>query len=359
MTELTIPHKNGEYTICIGHDLLQRRELFASLAASPLLIVTDENVAGHWLVPVQAQLPDAAVLTLPPGEEHKRLLTVNRIWDRLAELHAGRDTILIALGGGVIGDMTGFAAACWMRGVRYVQVPTSLLAQVDASVGGKTAVDHPAGKNLIGAFHQPEKVVIDTATLATLPARAYAAGLAEVVKAALIADNDFLAWLEAHAPALVARAPDVMLHAIRRSCEIKASIVAADETERGQRAMLNLGHTFGHAIEAASGFRDILHGEAVAIGLLLAADLSVRVCGLDAELRPRLRQLLSAFGLPTALPAHTSPEELLEAMRLDKKHVKDQWRFILLEAPGRAVLHGVDDRQIVLEVLEQAAGNGP
>lgn len=359
MTGLSIRHRNGEYPIHIGKGLLQQSELFASLPASPLLIVTDENVAGYWLESLRAQLPDAAVLTLPAGEQHKQLLTVNRVWDRLAALHASRDVMLIALGGGVIGDMTGFAAACWMRGVRYVQIPTTLLAQVDASVGGKTAVDHPAGKNLIGAFHQPQAVIIDIATLDTLPEREYRAGLAEVVKTALIADADFFDWLEQNAVALAGRSAQAITHAIESCCEIKAAIVAADETEHGQRALLNLGHTFGHAIEAVTGFNAILHGEAVATGLLLAADLSERTSGLDPALRPRLHRLLSEFGLPTALPAGVAPHELLEAMRLDKKHLKNQWRFVMLEAPGRAVLREVNDRQLVLDVLQQATRNRP
>ncbi|HEX6929714.1 MAG TPA: 3-dehydroquinate synthase family protein, partial [Gammaproteobacteria bacterium] len=247
MTRLTVRHQAGEYDIIIGTGILASRSLAGAVGARPALIVTDDNVAPLWLNPLRAALPHAETLILPPGEAAKTLDTVSRIWSVLAKKQMRRDVVLVALGGGVIGDMTGFAAACWMRGVDFIQVPTTLLAQVDSAIGGKTGIDLPAGKNLVGAFHQPLAVFADPDTLRTLPEREYFAGMAEIIKAALIADADFFSWLEANALALRTRTSGMLVHAIRQSCEIKAAIVADDEHERGRRAVLNLGHTFAHA----------------------------------------------------------------------------------------------------------------
>lgn len=337
--QLRVTHANGSYPVYIGPGALNHSDLPGMAEGRPLLIVTDSHLANTpWLDDVRAALPAAGVLILPTGEESKTLANVEKIWNSLVERACGRDALLIALGGGVIGDMTGFAAACWMRGVEFVQIPTSLLAQVDASVGGKTGVDLAVGKNLIGAFHQPRAVFIDTRTLSTLPEREYKAGLAEIAKAALIADLSLFEWLEENMTGLNLRSETALLHAIRRSCEIKATIVAADEREHGPRAWLNLGHTFGHALEQITGYTRYLHGEAVAIGLVMALMLSERVTGLDPALRPRLISLLQAFSLPTSLPADIAPDLLLDAMHLDKKHVMAGWRLVLLRAPGDPVL---------------------
>ncbi|HEX7030847.1 MAG TPA: 3-dehydroquinate synthase family protein, partial [Gammaproteobacteria bacterium] len=254
MNRVNVRHRNGEYDVVIGAGVLAGDHLRNAIGTRPAVIVTDVNVAPAWLGQLHAALPHAETLILPAGEAAKTLETVESIWSLLADRNFGRDAVLIALGGGVIGDMTGFAAACWMRGIDFIQVPTTLLAQVDASVGGKTGVDLPAGKNLVGAFHQPVAVLADTDTLQTLPEREYLAGIAEIVKVALIADEEFLAWLETNAVRLRERAPDAVVHAIHRSCEIKAAIVMADERERGQRALLNLGHTFAHALESITGY---------------------------------------------------------------------------------------------------------
>src|SRR5690242_9636105 len=271
-----------------------------------VLVVSDEHVAPLYAERVRDAMEgcgvDPDVLVLPAGEAHKHLDAVSKIFDALAQLGATRDACVIALGGGVVGDIAGFAAACWMRGIDFVQFPTTLLAMVDSSVGGKTGVDHPAGKNLIGAFHQPRAVVADLGTLATLPDRELRAGLAEVVKTACIGDADFFGWLEAHADALLAADTEILTHAIARCCRFKAGVVERDEREAGERALLNFGHTFGHAIEAQAGYGTLLHGEAVAVGMLLAARLSVRLGMADENDTQRLRALLQAFGLPLELP---------------------------------------------------------
>jgi 3-dehydroquinate synthase len=261
-------------------------------------------------------------------------------------MHAGRDATVVALGGGVVGDIAGFAAACYMRGIAHLQVPTTLLAQVDSSVGGKTGVNHPAGKNLIGAFHQPRAVLIDTDVLGTLAERELVAGLAEVIKHAVIADAAFFGWLEEHVGDLLARDPAALAHAIRRCCEIKAEIVAADEREAGRRALLNYGHTFAHAIENVQGYGEWLHGEAVAAGMVLAAELS----GVDATEVARLRALLTRAGLPVAPPEGSRPK-LAAAMRMDKKNLGGEIRFVLLERIGEAVVGRAHSRQRLDEIL--------
>lgn len=344
------------YPIHVGPGLLDDAAALAALAPGRhVLVVTDANVAPHYLARVEAAFAAAgrAVRSevLPPGEQEKTLERFGGLMQALAALGASRDATLVALGGGVVGDLTGFAAACWMRGVRFVQLPTTLLAMVDSSVGGKTAVDLPAGKNLVGAFHQPAAVLADTRTLATLPARELRCGLAEVVKYGALGDAAFFDWLEAHAGALLAGEEATTIEAITRCCAHKAGIVARDETEQGERALLNLGHTFGHAIEAEQGFGGLQHGEAVAVGMVLAARLSTALGLAPFTDAARLAALLEAFGLPTALPEGLAPEALLARMRLDKKALGGRLRLVLWRGIGRAeVMAGIDEAA-VLDVL--------
>ncbi|HBK55843.1 MAG TPA: 3-dehydroquinate synthase [Xanthomonadales bacterium] len=342
------------YPIRIGPGLLADADGLAGLASGRhVLIVSDRNVAPHYLAQVRSAFADKqlACLILPPGEAEKNLGRFGELMTALAALGASRDATLIALGGGVIGDLTGFAAACWMRGVRFVQVPTTLLAMVDSSVGGKTAVDLPEGKNLVGAFHQPSAVLADTDTLATLPDRELRAGLAEVVKYGAIFDQAFFAWLEANVESLLARDPDALVEAIARSCEHKAAVVARDETEQGERALLNFGHTFGHAIETEQGYGGLLHGEAVAVGMVLAAELSHRLGRAPQADGQRLAELLARFGLPTRRPPTTSPERLLARMRLDKKSLSGALRLVLWRGLGQAEQVSDTAESAVLDVL--------
>jgi 3-dehydroquinate synthase len=326
------------YPILIGPHLLEDEALLARhIAARNLLIVTNETVAPLYLRPLQAALKQhrTASVVLPDGEQHKTLDTMARIIDALVNERMNRDAAVVALGGGVIGDMAGFAAACYQRGIDYIQVPTTLLAQVDSSVGGKTAVNHPRAKNMIGAFHQPRGVIADTATLRTLPEREYRAGIAEIVKYGLIHDPVFFAWLEQNAEALLERADDAVIHAVRRSCEIKAEVVGIDEREQGLRAILNLGHTFGHAIETASGYGNWLHGEAVAAGMVMAADLSERLGWLPRVDKQRAIELLRRFKLPVD-PPRIGAERARELMGLDKKVLDGKLRLVLLRGLGKA-----------------------
>lgn len=291
---------------------------------------------------------------LPDGEEHKNWQTLNLIFDALLRHGCDRKTVLFALGGGVIGDMTGFAAACYMRGVPFVQVPTTLLAQVDSSVGGKTGINHPLGKNMIGAFYQPRLVVCDLATLDTLPERELSAGLAEVIKYGPIADMEFMAWQEASMDALRARDRTALAHAVRRSCEIKAWVVGQDERESGLRAILNFGHTFGHAIEAGMGYGVWLHGEAVGAGMVMAAELSLRMGLVDEKFVLRLRNLIQRAGLPVKAPVLDPSDNAgryLELMRVDKKAESGEIRFVLIDGPGKAVLRSAPDA-LVREVID-------
>lgn len=327
------------YPIHIDRGLLDRPERIAEgVPGRHALIVTDAHVAPLYLAKVEAALAGkiARSVILPPGEQEKTLARFAELMDALAALGASRDATVIALGGGVVGDLAGFAAACWMRGVRLVQIPTTLLAMVDSSVGGKTAVDLPAGKNLVGAFHQPAAVIADTDTLRTLPERELRAGLAEVVKYGALGDADFFAWLETHAAALLARDADTLAEAIERCCAHKAAIVARDETESGERALLNFGHTFGHAIETEQGYGGLRHGEAVAVGMVLAARLSQALGLAAATDTGRLAALLERLGLPVAIPAGLAPETLLARMRLDKKNRSGRLRLILWRGIGRA-----------------------
>jgi 3-dehydroquinate synthase len=322
------------YPIVIGSGLLGGGfDLSACVDGPDCLVVTNETVEPLYLEALTADLTGKQVraISLPDGEAYKTLETVEDILDTLIAGGANRDTTVIALGGGVVGDIAGFAAACYMRGVDFIQVPTTLLAQVDSSVGGKTGVNHASGKNLIGAFHQPRAVLIDTETLQTLPDRELKAGLAEVIKYGAIVDADFFAWLEANVDALLARDPQALAVAIRRSCELKAEIVAEDERESGRRAILNFGHTFGHAIERCQGYGKWLHGEAVAAGMVMAAQLSSG----DIALAERIGNLLERAGLPTRPPA-IDALDLLAAMGMDKKVQQKRLRFVLLRGLGEA-----------------------
>ena len=317
------------------------------------LVVTNPVVGAHYAARVVAALGarEVRVHEVPEGEAHKTLAEAGRVFAALAALKASRDATVVALGGGVIGDLAGFAAACWMRGVALVQVPTTLLAMVDSAVGGKTAGDLPEGKNLVGAFHQPRAVVADTDTLATLPTRELRAGLAEVLKYGAIGDPAFLDWLAAHADALLAREPGATTHAIETSCRHKAGIVARDEHESGERALLNFGHTFAHALETATGYEALRHGEAVAIGMVLAARLSAAL-GLAGAVQAReLAAALARFGLPTAPPAGLAPTRLLELMRLDKKAQSGRLRLVLWRGPGRAEVVPDVPEDAILAVL--------
>ena len=328
------------YPILIGTGILQDAVVIReAVTARDVLIVTNVTVGPLYLEQVTRALDGKRVRStvLPDGERHKTLDVVARIFDALVAGHMNRDACVVALGGGVVGDMAGFAAACYQRGVDYVQVPTTLLAQVDSSVGGKTGVNHPGGKNLIGAFHQPRAVISDTGTLATLPPRELRAGLAEVIKYGLIADAGFLDWIDANLEAILRLDATALTHAIRRSCEIKAAIVAEDEREHGRRALLNLGHTFGHAIETATGYGHWLHGEAVGVGMLLAADVSRRIGWLGAGDVARLRGLLQRAGLPANAPA-IGASRALELMRMDKKVLEGRIRLVLLQKTGEGVV---------------------
>lgn len=360
MTTLTVGLGDRAYPIHIGSGLLPRAgEMLAAGPGQRTVIVTNAVVAAHHLAPLKASLRDRGaqvdVVLLPDGEKHKNLSTLNDLLTRLLDLGAERGTTLIALGGGVIGDIAGFAAAVYQRGMPFVQVPTTLLAQVDSSVGGKTGVNHPLGKNMIGAFWQPRAVLIDTDCLATLPGRELRAGLAEVIKYGVIRDAAFFAWLEASLPALLAMDTAALAHAIHRSCEIKSEIVAADERESGMRALLNFGHTFGHAIEAAQGYGAWLHGEAVAAGMVCAARLSERTCGFDPAGTRRLSALVAAAGLPVT-PPKIANGRWLELMRRDKKVEGGVMRFVLLAELGRALLHtGVDDADVLVATAGTAS----
>jgi 3-dehydroquinate synthase len=328
------------YPILIDAGLIGRPEIFRQhLPAKDVLIVSNTTVAPLYLRPLSASLGSRRIVEaiLPDGEAHKSLANVARLIDVLVANRFGRDCALIALGGGVVGDLAGFAAACYQRGVAFIQVPTTLLAQVDAAVGGKTGVNHPGGKNLIGAFHQPALVVADTATLATLPARELRAGLAEVIKYGLICDAALFAWLEAHLEELLAGKPAALAHVIRRSCEIKAAIVGRDEREHGERALLNLGHTFGHAFESATAYKEWLHGEAVGAGLAVAAALSSECGFMTGAEADRVQRLLERAGLPIRIAAVT-PAAALEHMRIDKKVQGGRMRLVLLQGIGKAFL---------------------
>lgn len=329
------------YPIYIGSDLLRRTDLLAAhIAGRQVAIVTNETVAPLYLAALEQALAGYSVtsVVLPDGEAFKTWETLQLVFDGLLAARHDRRTTVIALGGGVIGDMAGFAAACYQRGVNFIQVPTTLLSQVDSSVGGKTGINHPLGKNMVGAFYQPQAVLIDTASLATLPARELSAGLAEVIKYGLICDEPFLSWLEEHMAALRGLDQAALTAAIARSCAAKARVVAADERESGVRATLNLGHTFGHAIETHQGYGAWLHGEAVAAGTVMALDMSERLGWISAAERDRGVRLFVAAGLPVVPPLDMTPEDFMGHMAVDKKVLDGQLRLVLLRGLGEAVV---------------------
>lgn len=335
---LTVDLGNRSYPILVGKNLLIQRELIIPyLGSRQVCIVTNDVVAPLYLDKLKSILSDFQVqaVVLPDGEKYKTLETVSQIYDSLLTQNFSRSSTLIALGGGVIGDMTGFAAATYQRGVNYIQIPTTLLAQVDSSVGGKTGVNRPLGKNMVGAFYQPKCVLADIATLDTLAERELRAGLAEVIKYGLINNVEFYCWLEHNLRSLLARDADALKHAILLSCAEKAKIVASDEREEGIRAILNLGHTFGHAIETATGYSEWLHGEAVATGMVMAADLSWRLGLLTNDEARKIKKLIAAFGLPVTPPGIDVPT-FLNLMGKDKKADQGKIKFILLEAIGKA-----------------------
>ena len=340
MQTLGVELSERSYPIHIGAGLLSRSDLILPLLARrQVAVVTNATVAPLFLEHLSGSLARAGIevvrIILPDGEEHKNWSTLGTIFDALLRQGCGRDCTLVALGGGVIGDLTGFAAAVYQRGVQHIQIPTTLLAQVDSSVGGKTAINHPLGKNMIGAFHQPRLVLVDTDTLKTLPDRELRAGLAEVIKHGLIRDHEFFAWLDTNLDRLLARDPEALAHAVLRSVAIKAEIVGKDERESGLRELLNFGHTFGHAIENGLGYGAWLHGEAVAAGMVMAADLSRQLGSLSQSDCERIRSLLVRAGLPTVVKGITS-ERMLRLMSLDKKVRDGRVRFVLLDKLGAA-----------------------
>ena len=362
---VSIDLQTRSYDIAIGPGLFDQPATYASLpGASSAVIVTNATVAPLYAARLQQALqgkyPKIHTVVLPDGEAFKTWQTLNLIFDALLAHACDRKTVLFALGGGVVGDMTGFAAASYMRGVPFVQVPTTLLAQVDSSVGGKTGINHPLGKNMIGAFHQPLKVVCDLDTLKTLPQRELSAGLAEVIKYGPIADLQFLDWIEANIDALMARNPGALAHAVKRSCEIKAWVVGQDEREAGLRAILNFGHTFGHAIEAGLGYGEWLHGEAVGCGMVMAAHLSQRLGLVDAAFVQRITRLVQGAGLPTVGPvldAQDNAGRYLDLMRVDKKAEGGEIRCVLIDGPGRACVRGAPDA-LVRAVIDACCATG-
>jgi len=355
MITLDVVLGDRSYPIYIGSNLLGQVALIQQhLAGKEVLVVSNETVAPLYLSKLVTSLEGYRVesVILPDGERYKTLEQLNNIFTALLEKRMSRQTTIIALGGGVIGDMAGFAAACYQRGIAFVQVPTTLLAQVDSSVGGKTAVNHPAGKNMIGAFYQPRCVIADIAVLNTLDDRQLSAGIAEIIKYGLIRDEAFLRWLEGNMDALIGRDMNALVYAVERSCINKAELVAADEHERGQRALLNLGHTFGHAIETAMGYGEWLHGEAVAAGMYMAADLSVRLGWLTKTDLARVEQLLLRANLPVKGP-RISIEKMKDLMAVDKKVQDGRVRLVLLKAIGEAVVTDDFDAGLLDQTLQQ------
>jgi 3-dehydroquinate synthase len=355
MESLSVALGERSYPIHIGAALIDSSALYAPhLPAGRAVIVSNNVVAALYLSRVRKALEQAGAsvvqIMVEDGEQAKRWQSVDAICDAMLEARCGRDTLLVALGGGVVGDLAGFAAAVYQRGIPFLQVPTTLLAQVDSSVGGKTAINHARGKNMIGAFHQPRAVIADVAVLDSLPERELRAGLAEVIKHGLALDAGFVGWLEANMEKLLARRPEALVHAVRRSCELKAGLVAEDEREAGKRALLNLGHTFGHAIEGAAGYGAWLHGEAVAAGMVMAAELSARLGLLSGRDLQRVRKLIARAGLPVAAPA-LSADRMLELMTVDKKAAKGKIRFVVLESIGRARVQGEVEQELVRKAI--------
>jgi 3-dehydroquinate synthase len=358
MRTVSVDLGDRSYPIYIGSALVSDAELYRRhIPSRQVMVVSNETVAPLYGDAVDRALAGFQVrhVVLPDGEEHKTLEVLNRIFDGLLTERFDRRCTLLALGGGVVGDMTGFAAACYQRGVGFVQVPTTLLAQVDSSVGGKTGVNHPLGKNMIGAFHQPLCVIADTDTLATLPDRELSAGLAEVVKYGLIDDPGFFDWLERNVESLLARDPEALAYAIERSCRDKAAVVAADERESGRRALLNLGHTFGHAIETGVGYGEWLHGEAVGAGMCMASDLSRRLGWLTDGEHRRILALLERARIPTAPPPGIGPDRFLDLMAVDKKVQDGRLRLVLLNGIGKSVVTDGFDPAMLRATLQAAA----
>jgi len=359
MQTLTVDLGERSYPIYIGSGILSDQNLMtSSIRGNKVAIVTNETVAPLYLDKVKSLLSgfDVLEIILPDGEKYKTLEYLNKIFDALLAAHCNRDVTLIALGGGVIGDMTGFAAATYQRGVDFIQVPTTLLSQVDSSVGGKTGVNHALGKNMIGAFYQPRAVIIDIDTLDTLPDAELSAGLAEVIKYGLIVDATFFSWLESHIDDLVKRDKKALEHAVLVSCQTKAEVVAKDERESGIRALLNLGHTFGHAIEAGMGYGAWLHGEAVAAGMAMATDLSHRMGWVSAGDVDRVRKILVRAGLPEHGPAELNAQTYLDLMAVDKKVQQGKMRFVLMKAIGDAIVTADVDSNKLQETLEACRG---
>lgn len=355
MQSLEVDLADRSYPIFIGAELLEQRELIEKyLKASQVMVVSNETVAPLYIERLRKHFSGNKhyhEIILPDGEQYKNLASMELIYNSLLENRHNRTTTIIALGGGVIGDMSGFAAASYQRGVRFIQIPTTLLSQVDSSVGGKTGVNHPLGKNMIGAFHQPHCVVADTDTLKTLPPRELAAGLAEVIKYGLITDLPFYEWLEANIAGLVACDEALMTEAIYRSCQNKAKVVAADERESGVRAILNLGHTFGHAIETAKGYGNWLHGEAVAVGMLMALQLSSQLGWITSKEVDRLRNLLLAAKLPVDREIAMTQDEFISLMSLDKKVIDGSLRLVLLKSVGDAIVTAEATQEQIRETL--------
>jgi 3-dehydroquinate synthase len=358
MESLGVALGERSYPIHIGAGILERRELYAPYVRGSVAIVSNKIVAPLYLARVRKTFEQLGArlseVIVPDGEQAKDWATLDRVFDALLAGRLGRDGLVVALGGGVVGDLAGFAAATYQRGVPFLQVPTTLLAQVDSSVGGKTAINHARGKNMIGAFHQPRAVVADVETLDSLPDRELRAGIAEVIKHGAALDAAFLGWLEQSMEKLLARERAALTYAIRRSCELKAAIVAEDERESGVRAVLNFGHTFGHAIETATGFGAWLHGEAVAAGMVMAASLSARAGYLPGADAARIEALIKRAGLPTR-PPQLAPERWRELMALDKKAAGARVRFVLLHGVGHAELESAVDQRLVDETIAAAA----
>jgi 3-dehydroquinate synthase len=359
MRTLTVELDDRSYPIYIGQNLLGRIDLLEDhIDSRQVMIVTNDTVAPLYLDRVLRSLDDRDVqsVVLPDGESFKTFESAMIVYGELLKHRFSRGAHLIALGGGVIGDLTGFVAATYQRGVPFIQIPTTLLSQVDSSVGGKTAVNHPRGKNMIGAFYQPKCVIADTDTFDTLNSRELSAGLAEVIKYGLIRDPEFFIWIEEHVEDLLARDPSVLAYAVSRSCHNKAEVVGADERESGERATLNLGHTFGHAIETAMGYGQVLHGEAVSIGMCQAADLSFRLGWLSEADVSRIVHLLKRANLPVEPPKNLTVDDYLEHMAVDKKNIEGQLRFILLESIGRATLPTSVELSVLVQTLELYSG---
>lgn len=360
MQVLTVDLGDRSYPIYIGEKLLSQPELIRQhIRGRQVCVVTNETVAPLYLDLLRNQLSgyQVDIVVLPDGESHKTLEVWGSIFDTLLSARHNRTTTLIALGGGVVGDMTGFAAACYQRGVDFIQIPTTLLSMVDSSVGGKTGVNHPLGKNMIGAFYQPLCVLADTSLLTTLPPRELSAGIAEVVKYGLISDYDFFVWLENNMDDLLAADMAALAYAVQRSCENKADVVAQDEREGGLRAILNLGHTFGHAIETAQGYGNWLHGEAVAAGMVMAADLSWRRGAISTEELQRVIHLLARANLPVKAPSDMTPAQFMELMGVDKKVLDGRLRLVLLESMGKAIITSDIDARMLQDTFDACKAN--